>query len=71
MAGAGVLTVVVAIDGEPRRSKWTSWAVALAGLITVALMCLTSFSLDSDFKWLLLAPALAWLASVVLRAVGR
>lgn len=56
MAGAGVLTVVVAVDGEPRRSKWTSWAVALVGLLTVALMRLTNFSLDSDFKWLLLAP---------------
>jgi hypothetical protein len=34
-------------------------------------MSATNFALDSDFKWLLLAPALLWLASLVLYVAGR
>ena len=30
-----------------------------------------NFALDSDFKWLLLVPALAWLVGLVMYATGR
>ena len=71
IAGAGVLTVFVASVAMPSRLTGTSWAIALAGALTVALMSATNFALDSDFKWLLLAPAAIWLAGLVLHATAR
>lgn len=71
IAGAGVLTVFVAIKAMPLRLQGTSWAIAFAGALTVALMSAMNFALDSDFRWLLLAPALAWLAGLVLYVAGR
>lgn len=70
MAGAGVLTVFIATVAMPRRLKGASWAIALAGALTVALMSATNFALQSDFRWLLLVPALMWLSGLVLH-LGR
>ena len=71
MAGAGVLTVFVATVAMPLRLKGTSWAIALAGALTVVLMSATNFALSSDFRWLLLVPALTWLAGLVFYIAGR
>lgn len=71
MAGAGVLTVFVAVVAMPPRLKGTSWAVALSGLLTVGLMSATNFALHSDFRWLLVVPAFAWLAGLALYNAGR
>ena len=71
MAGAGVLTVFVAVVVMPLRMKGTSWAIALTGLLTVALMSGMNFALRSDFRWLLLVPAMTWLAGVVLHVAIR
>lgn len=71
MAGAGVLTVFVATKAMPLRLKGACWALAFSGALTVALMSATNFALDSDFKWLLLVPALVWLAGLMLYVVGR
>ena len=60
IAGAGVLTVYVAATALPARLKGTSLAIALSGAFTVALMSAMNFSLQSDFRWLLLVPAVAW-----------
>jgi hypothetical protein len=66
MAGAGVLTLFVATVAMPTRLKGTSWAIAFSGALTVALMSAINFAIQSDFKWLLLIPALVWLAGLVL-----
>jgi hypothetical protein len=71
MASAGVLTVFVATAAMPPRLKGTSWAIALAGVLTVALMSATNFALYSDFRWLLVVPALVWLAGLVFYIAGR
>ena len=71
IAGAGVLTVFVATVAMPARLKGTSWAIALSGALTVALMSATNFALHSDFRWLLLVPALVWLAALVLYVARR
>ena len=71
MAGAGVLTVWVATVAVPERLKGTFWALALSGALTVALMSATNFALGSDFRWLLLVPALVWGAGLVLFLKGR
>ena len=71
IAGAGVLTVFVATVAIPRRLKGTSWAIALSGALTVVLMSATNFALYSDFRWLLLVPALVWLAGLACYMAGK
>ena len=65
MACAGVLTIFVAVTAAPARNRGTGATLALAGLLTVVTMSATNFTIDSDFKWLLLAPALLWSSGVV------
>ena len=71
MAGTGVLTVFVARVAMPSRLPGTSWALGIGGALTVALMSTTNFSLNSDFRWVLLVPALFWLAGLVLHIARR
>ncbi len=71
IAGAGVLTVFVAAVAMPARLKGTSWAIALSGALTVALMSATNFVIHSDFRWLLLIPALIWLGALVAYVARR
>jgi hypothetical protein len=65
MAGAGVLTLFLARTAVPARLRGTGWAIALAGLPTVVLMSAMNFALHSDFRWVLLLPALLWTAAVI------
>jgi hypothetical protein len=69
MTGAGVLTIMAAMNASALREKWTWIALALAGLFTVGTMSLTNFQLNSDFKWLLLIPSLLWIIGLVFAAV--
>ena len=71
MAGAGVLTVFVATVAMPLRLKGTPWALGTSGAMTVLLMSATNFALHSDFRWLLLLPALVWLAGLVVYLANR
>ena len=71
MAGAGVLTVFVATVAMPLRLTGAPWAIGIAGALTVVLMSATNFALQSDFRWLLLLPALSWLAGLVFYVVYR
>jgi hypothetical protein len=65
MVGAGVLTLFLARVAMPRRLEGAAWALALAGLSTVVLMSAMNFVLHSDFRWVLLIPALLWMAGLV------
>ena len=65
MAGTGVLTVFLARAAVPARLRGTGWAIVLAGLPTVVLMSAMNFALHSDFRWILLLPALLWAAAVI------
>ncbi len=71
MSGAGVLTVLVATVVMPGDFKGTAWALTLSGALTVVLMSAINFALLSDFRWLLLVPALAWISGLVLFTKGR
>lgn len=68
MAGAGVLTAFASTAMRGRR-KGVTWALALSGVCTVALMSATNFALHSDFRWLLLVPVLLWAAGLTLHLV--
>lgn len=71
MAGTGVLIIFTARVAMPSRMTGVSWAIAISGLTTVALMSAINFSLQSDFRWVLLVPVLIWLASFVLYIAKR
>lgn len=43
----------------------------IGGALTVALMSAINFDLHSDFRWLLLVPALGWLAGLVFHVARR
>ena len=66
MAGTGLLTVHLTRTALRERHCGTGWVVAFAGLTTVGLMSAMNFVLQSDFRWLLLLPALLWALAVVL-----
>ena len=71
MAGAGVLTVFVATVAMPLRLKGVPWVIGISGALTVVLMSATNFALHSDFRWLLLLPALLWFAGLVVYLANR
>ena len=71
MAGAGVLTLFLARVAMPRRLKGTTSALAVAGLSTVILMSAMNFVLLSDFRWVLVIPAMLWLAGLVAYVLRR
>jgi hypothetical protein len=71
IAGGGVLTVFVSVHAVPDRLQGTATVLGCAGFLTVATMSGTNFMLDSDFKWSLLVPTVAWLLAFVTYGVGR
>ena len=64
MVGTGVLTLFVARVAMPRRLTGTAGALVLAGLSTVVLMSAMNFVLHSDFRWVLVVPAVIWVAGI-------
>jgi len=64
MAGAGVLVVFLGWSLMPMRPGGTAVALTLSGALTVALMSAVNFALHSDFRWLLVVPALVWAVAV-------
>ena len=65
MVATGAMTTFVAFRHLARRSAGTLAVLAFAGISSVALMSATNFALHSDFRWLLLVPALLWLAGLL------
>jgi len=65
MVATGAMTVLVAWRFLARRERGTLVALSVAGAASVALMSATNFLLNSDFRWLLLLPALLWLAGLL------
>ena len=65
MIAAGTMTMLVACRYLAFRAPGTLTALVLAGAASVGTMSATNFILHSDFRWLLLVPALLWLMGVV------
>ena len=61
MLATGELTVLAACHWLAKRERDTFAALAVAGAASVGLMSAINFLLNSDFRWLLLLPALLWL----------
>lgn len=64
MVGSGVLTLGLVRIAMPRRLPGIAWALGLGGLSTVVLMSAMNFVLHSDFRWMLVVPALMWIVGV-------
>lgn len=60
MAGAGALTLYVALSQPKLGRLGTVGVLAFTGLVTVGLMSAVNFALGSEYRWLLVVPMLAW-----------
>lgn len=58
MIAAVIMTILVALRFLARRAPGTMLALGISGASGLGLMSATNFILHSDFRWLLLAPAL-------------
>jgi hypothetical protein len=65
-AAAGVLTVTIAATSFRRHDAAAGFGMLIAGAISIGWMAIVNFLIDSDFKWVLLAIAVLWVASIVL-----
>ncbi len=65
MVATGALTILVALRPPARRERGSLTALSVAGAASVGLMSATNFLLHSNFRWLLLLPALLWLAGLL------
>lgn len=66
MFASGVLTTYVAKTSFKARMPGAVVAVVLSGLMSIGLMSVVNFMIESDFKWLLFAFTFPWLISLVL-----
>lgn len=71
MASAGVLIAYVALRIPCRSGRETALVLGLAGSLGFGLMSAGNFVLRSDFRWLLLVPAVTWLFALVLQRRER
>ena len=66
MFTAGLLTTYIAVTAFQQPARGARSVVALAGLTSIGWMAIVNFIINSDFKWLLLAFNLPWIAALVL-----
>jgi hypothetical protein len=66
MFTAGLLTTCIAFTVFQRLASNVRSIIALTGLTSIGWMAIVNFMINSDFKWLLLAFNLPWIASVFL-----
>lgn len=65
MGAVGVMLAIFAVRISRGPASRLDFALfAATGLMSVGLMCAVNFALRSDFRWLLLAPVVLWLAAV-------
>jgi hypothetical protein len=68
---SGILAVLAACLLWNRRVELVAvLLLAAAGVASAMLMSGVNFAIDSDFRWLLLLPALTWLTAVLLLAAS-
>ena len=65
MIAAGTVTMLLAWRFISRREPGTFATLLVAGSASVALMSATNFLLHSNFRWLLLLPAVLWFVGLL------
>lgn len=69
MIATGVLALTVAVTAFRQRSAWALAGATVAGLVSIGWMTAVNFTINSEFKWVLLGFALIWAASIAVFAV--
>ena len=64
IAASGILTMFLALSTVTPRRRGTGVVLSVVGLATVATMSWTNFAIESQFRWLLLVPAMLWGAGI-------
>jgi hypothetical protein len=64
MGGYVTATGVLAVTAFRQRQPWAVVGAAVAGVASIDWMAAVNFMINSDFKWVLLAFALTWAASI-------
>ena len=72
IAAVGVLLIggSLRIFGANVRSRWELVGLGAAGVLSVGAMAAVNFVLGSDFRWLLIAPGLAWSVGLILTVIS-
>jgi hypothetical protein len=66
VAATGVLTITLTATSFRLHNRAAAVGSIMGGLSSIGLMTTVNFSIDSGFKWVLLAIATLWLSSMVL-----
>lgn len=72
MAALGVVILAFAARffDPALRSRFDLIALVLAGLASAGVMSLANFALESEFKWILLAPLMLWGVAAALSVIA-
>jgi len=62
----GLLFAYVANTSFQKQMKGVFSLVTIAGILSIGLMTIVNFIIDSDFKWTLLASTLPWIIALIL-----
>ena len=66
MFTSGLLTTYMAVTTFQHLARGVRFVIAFAGLTSIGWMAVVNFMINSDFKWLLLAFNLPWIAALIL-----
>jgi hypothetical protein len=64
VAATGVLAFALAVTAFRERNRWAVLGAIVAGVSSIGWMAAVNFMINSDFRWVLLALALTWAASI-------
>jgi hypothetical protein len=64
VTATGVLALTLAVTAFRQRQPWAVAGAVVAGVASIGWMAAVNFMINSDFKWVLLAFALTWAASI-------
>ena len=62
----GLMTIFMALTAFRERTQGAFFIVAITGMSSIGFMTIVNFSINSDFKWVLLAFTLPWLMALLL-----
>lgn len=65
MFATGVLTTYIAVTAFQQLRRGARSIIALTSLTSIGWMATVNFMINSDFKWLLLAFNLPWIAALI------
>jgi hypothetical protein len=71
MAGGGALIAYLGWVVLPLRLPGIALLLAISGSVSLGLMSAVNFSIQSDFRWVLVAPTAIWVVAIVVYIVER